>query len=720
MVLYYFQSKSKTTIIIGGAIFLLLFFIAFPVAAQVSQEESNAVLLFLYRLFSNKTLSSFLAGIIFASLVYILFLIKHPVYLYPALFKAPSATFVQMASRDVNGTFLEPFSTFKRRMDLSRKTFFSALLTLVIQIFAFIIFSLIVLQVGSDESNAKTQSSARSESGGWWVESVYAQRQKLTGGGICTPGSVEIQACGNCGKNQRRCNLAGFWGEFSTCAQEGQCTVGSEEVIRYGDNGRQRRTCDSSCQWSYNESFEPLPPQVDPLISYNLEKFRIVQINSFVLQITDTRRYDRQVTLFENMAISVQGVAPVGATVIFWAESPLLIQTSIADDKGLWTLRFPASVFGIGKQNLFGYFVTSTYASQSFVLAEISVTPAVEEELVASPTMQKNVPTTTSRIPVKITAPRDFSLFFPAVVISWKNFLFHPVFQSVSVLFGLLLLFIHVLWMRLAVGTSYREVARKFRLERRAEKILIHWGSVYDSITKQPLPLSKIMLVSEASSKVIQKQCTDMRGRYSFDATPGRYSLRVEKIGYRFPSELVKQSEDVPFVDLYHDEIIEIQEENDVVSFDIPLDPHHEVHPEHILRRRVWLKERYSPVSLFFTGLSFFQLFVSPWLVVLFLLQLRVRRVFMPDATKTIGSRFGLVLDSTHKKAAVSAVIRLFDATSKKLLYEGVTDSMGRYFYESGSARIFVTIHHPRFTPFSSDNLPIIPPDAMLPTFFLQ
>ncbi len=69
------------------------------------------------------------------------------------------------------------------------------------------------------------------------------------GGGVCTPGDTEGQACGNCGWQERTCDGDGQWGGWSACQGQGVCSPGSAEVQDCCDCGIQTRSCDGSCQW---------------------------------------------------------------------------------------------------------------------------------------------------------------------------------------------------------------------------------------------------------------------------------------------------------------------------------------------------------------------------------------------------------------------------------------------------------------------------------------
>lgn len=98
------------------------------------------------------------------------------------------------------------------------------------------------------------------------------------------------------------------------------------------------------------------------------------------------------------------------------------------------------------------------------------------------------------------------------------------------------------------------------------------WGTVYDSVTKQPLDPVYVSIM-DLNGNEIASSITDLDGRYGFLIPPGRYRISAGKANYEFPSKkLLGQSSDVIYQDLYFNEIIEVKE-GEVVTKNIPMDP---------------------------------------------------------------------------------------------------------------------------------------------------
>ncbi len=98
------------------------------------------------------------------------------------------------------------------------------------------------------------------------------------------------------------------------------------------------------------------------------------------------------------------------------------------------------------------------------------------------------------------------------------------------------------------------------------------WGSVYDSVTKQPLDPVYVSL-ENMEGKEVASAITDLDGRYGFLTQAGSYKLNVHKNNYEFPSKkAMGKSNDQIYSDLYFGEIINISNDGEVVTKNIPMD----------------------------------------------------------------------------------------------------------------------------------------------------
>ncbi len=105
------------------------------------------------------------------------------------------------------------------------------------------------------------------------------------------------------------------------------------------------------------------------------------------------------------------------------------------------------------------------------------------------------------------------------------------------------------------------------------KKRIRRWGTVYDSITKQPLDPVYVSLYDK-DGKEVATSITDIDGRFGFLLQPGRYTIVVHKTNYLFPSrELRGKTSDEVYGDLYFGEPFVVQKGDDAIAKNIPMDP---------------------------------------------------------------------------------------------------------------------------------------------------
>jgi hypothetical protein len=99
------------------------------------------------------------------------------------------------------------------------------------------------------------------------------------------------------------------------------------------------------------------------------------------------------------------------------------------------------------------------------------------------------------------------------------------------------------------------------------------WGTVYDSVTKQPLDPAYVSLTKFGGRKEIAISITDLDGRYGFLVEPGSYRIKTKKGDYVFPSQkLAGKKKDSLYEDIYFGEEIKL-EKNSIIQKNIPMDP---------------------------------------------------------------------------------------------------------------------------------------------------
>ncbi|MBP7804775.1 MAG: carboxypeptidase regulatory-like domain-containing protein [Candidatus Pacebacteria bacterium] len=100
------------------------------------------------------------------------------------------------------------------------------------------------------------------------------------------------------------------------------------------------------------------------------------------------------------------------------------------------------------------------------------------------------------------------------------------------------------------------------------------WGTVYDSITKQPLDPAYVTLRTMEGVEVTSS-ITDLDGRFGFVVpAAGHYMIYAQKTNYVFPSQkLVGYDHDELYRDLYFGEHFFVANAGDVIIKNVPMDP---------------------------------------------------------------------------------------------------------------------------------------------------
>lgn len=235
------------------------------------------------------------------------------------------------------------------------------------------------------------------------------------------------------------------------------------------------------------------------------------------------------------------------------------------------------------------------------------------------------------------------------------------------------------------------------------------WGTIYNSISKEPVDLAIVRLLNAETGALVQTQITDKQGRYNLivkDA--GIYKIEVKKPEYKYPTELLSnKKEDVTFLDLYHGEKINVDEEGAVITANIPLDPVGEVKSNKKILAVVLARQAQNIISLSGLGLSIVTFVIVPKLLMGILVALHImlyllfRRLAYPGKPKG----WGIVYDKDTKKPLNKAIVRIFDTQFNKLLATQVTDSKGRYGFLIGPNIYYITSEKPNYSSYKSEPL---------------
>ncbi|HCC68007.1 TPA: hypothetical protein DEP90_02250, partial [Patescibacteria group bacterium] len=98
----------------------------------------------------------------------------------------------------------------------------------------------------------------------------------------------------------------------------------------------------------------------------------------------------------------------------------------------------------------------------------------------------------------------------------------------------------------------------------------IPFGYVYDSKSKNPIRNAVVRIFK--GGKLLETTVTDSNGIFVSKLDSGKYTIKVKKNGYEFPSSLVKGKDDYPLKHIYKGGVLK-KSDNLEITVSIPLDP---------------------------------------------------------------------------------------------------------------------------------------------------
>lgn len=227
------------------------------------------------------------------------------------------------------------------------------------------------------------------------------------------------------------------------------------------------------------------------------------------------------------------------------------------------------------------------------------------------------------------------------------------------------------------------------------------WGTVYNFNTKVPVDLASVRLIDSATNRPAAVKVTDKDGRYAFTARRGTYRLEVSKPGFAFPSPAAASlTADGRFTDIYHGTLIQVDNDGQSVTVNVPLDPERE--PSAEVRELLSIenkKQLRKALALSGPLLGLAALVVTPSIpmLILFLVHLFVYNAFKRMAEPVAVKNQGVVYDEETRDPVGKAVVRILSLPYHKVLETRLTDSKGRYSFYVGNGKYYLTVLKPGF-----------------------
>jgi len=226
------------------------------------------------------------------------------------------------------------------------------------------------------------------------------------------------------------------------------------------------------------------------------------------------------------------------------------------------------------------------------------------------------------------------------------------------------------------------------------------WGTVYDSVTKQPIDPA-FVTVKDESGKIVAESITDIDGRYGFLLPNGIYYISAKKTNYEFPSiKLAGKSSDELYNNLYFGEQVVVRE-GEILDKDIPMDQKNFDWNEFtkMSRKDLLFHSRHEKPwaiasnYIYCIGLviSVITAAVHPHWYNIVILVLYVF-VLLPLEFRVKRKKLGHVVDKTTHQPLSYAIIRVTAYDHETPLRSGVSDANGRYYCIVPKGKCFVDI----------------------------
>lgn len=200
------------------------------------------------------------------------------------------------------------------------------------------------------------------------------------------------------------------------------------------------------------------------------------------------------------------------------------------------------------------------------------------------------------------------------------------------------------------------------------------WGTVYDSVSRKPVSGVDVSIFDTRYNQLVETQTTDNRGRFIINAKPGEYYARAGLEGYSFPSEYDLTG--------YRGKAFSVSASDTLIKINIPIDPV----GKSTFKRRLSF-QKFSQA---------FDYVYYPFLILgtLFSIAISLNRydptnyiflsiyefIWISEIIKLVRNKtFGIVYDQATRKPIDYAIVRLFNADNRKMLYTKISNNIGHY-----------------------------------------
>ncbi|MBI4250344.1 fibronectin type III domain-containing protein [Candidatus Uhrbacteria bacterium] len=207
------------------------------------------------------------------------------------------------------------------------------------------------------------------------------------------------------------------------------------------------------------------------------------------------------------------------------------------------------------------------------------------------------------------------------------------------------------------------------------------WGVVYNAISKQAVDLAIVRLFDK-DKKLVETQVTDKEGRFSFLPKPGEYTIDVKKPPFVFPSSLITGTSDGDYASIYRGASVTLTKTDESIILNVPIDP---PAPEQ-KGISAWEKikggfTQYSRITLLANLVvsALLAIYTPEPFNVILLAVTYAFALYQIALMHRFEKPWGIVFDALSLEPIPLAAISIFNADSKKLLRQRLTDYVGRF-----------------------------------------
>jgi streptogramin lyase len=229
------------------------------------------------------------------------------------------------------------------------------------------------------------------------------------------------------------------------------------------------------------------------------------------------------------------------------------------------------------------------------------------------------------------------------------------------------------------------------------------WGTVFNSQSGQPITYALVKIFDQEYNRLLETTVTDNEGRFGFLVKTGNFYVTVQKNGYNFPSETKVSGF---FDSVYNGGTLKIDEKDKTVTLNIPLDPQSKVTFAYkfsviiVKLNRIFSAIR---VGLLVVGILLAITLMIFHINLLYILSLTFYiLIAIWEYLRTRRARpYGVVTDF-YGRPLETAIVRIYEKRSNRLIETDVTDIDGRFKFLVNPGVYYLTATKPEYTDFKS------------------